>query len=189
MRELHVFESISLDGYYRSASGDMTWAYRGADDPEFAAYVAGNASAGGDSELLMGRATYELMQAYWPTEAALKQAPAVAKKMNDAVKHVASRTLRELGWSGARILDGELIAAVRRLKEGGRGSIVVLGSGSLVAPLAKAGLVDSFQLVVLPIALGAGQTLFAGAGEVGLKLVASRAFANGRVALRYERAA
>jgi hypothetical protein len=59
MRTVRVFESISIDGFFTDASGDMGWAHRGSDDPEFAAFVSGNASSGG--ALLFGRKTYEMM--------------------------------------------------------------------------------------------------------------------------------
>ena len=63
MKKLLVFESISIDGYFVDAHGDMDWAHRGRDDPEFADWVSGNASAGG--ALLFGRKTYQMMEAFW----------------------------------------------------------------------------------------------------------------------------
>jgi dihydrofolate reductase len=66
---------------------------------------------------------------------------------------------------------------------------VILGSGSVVAQLAAAELIDSYQLVVCPVALGAGRTLFDGLPKpASLKLTASRAFANGKVVNTYARA-
>jgi dihydrofolate reductase len=56
MRKLRVFESISIDGYFTAASGDMSWAHAGREDAEFADWVGGNANSGG--ELLFGRKTY-----------------------------------------------------------------------------------------------------------------------------------
>jgi len=65
MRKLRIFESISIDGYFTDAEGDMNWAHAGREDAEFGAWVGGNASSG--SELLFGRKTYEQMVSYWPT--------------------------------------------------------------------------------------------------------------------------
>ncbi|MEO6981132.1 MAG: dihydrofolate reductase, partial [Mucilaginibacter sp.] len=71
MRKLTVFNHISLDGYFVSANGDMSWAHRGSDDPEYQAFVSGNAS--GDSEMLFGRLTYDMMNSFWPTPVAHQQ--------------------------------------------------------------------------------------------------------------------
>jgi dihydrofolate reductase len=184
MRALHVFESISLDGFYRDANGGMQWAHASSDDPEFQNFVAGNAQGGGD--LLFGRVTYEMMRAYWPTEAAKQAMPAVADGMTRATKYVASRTLTELGWQNTRLLDGELIAAVRTLKASPGPTITILGSGNIVAQLAAERLVDRYQLVVVPVILGSGATLFDRVREPQtMRLVDSRAFGNGRVVDTY----
>jgi dihydrofolate reductase len=181
MRKLRVFESISVDGYFTDGTGDMSWAHRGSDDPGFADFIANNASSGG--ELLFGRTTYEMMAAFWPTPVAAQQMPAVAKGMNAARKYVASRTLAEVTWNNTRLLEGDLVTAVRELKAGDGPAIAVLGSGSVAAQLGDAGLVDEYQLVIVPVALGAGRTVFSRRRE--LRLVDQRAFANGRVVVTY----
>ena len=176
-----MFESISVDGYFCDAHGDMSFAHAGADDPEFAAWIGGNASGGG--ELLFGRVTYEMMASFWPTPAAAQQMPVVAKGMNAATKWVASRSLARVDWSGARLLDGDLVTAVRALKAKDGPGIAVLGSGSIAAQLGAAGLVDDYQFVIVPVALGGGRTVFS-AGKT-LTLQHSRTFKNGRVVVTY----
>ena len=89
MRKLRVFESISVDGYFTDARGDMGFAH--GTDPDFAAWVGRNAGGGG--ELLFGRKTYEMMAAFWPTPVAAAQMPEVARGMNAATKYVVSRSL------------------------------------------------------------------------------------------------
>jgi len=180
MRTLRVFESISIDGYFTDADGDIGWAHAGRGDPEFAAWVGGNASGGG--ELLLGRRTYQLMEAYWPTPLAAEQMPVVAKGMNAARKLVATRTIVPT-WANARRLEGDLVEAVRGLKAGDGPGITVLGSGSVVAQLGAAGLVDEYQLVIVPIALGAGRTVFA--ARRPLRLRDHRAFRCGNVVVTY----
>jgi dihydrofolate reductase len=180
MRELRVFESISVDGYFASASGDMGWAHAGPDDEEFASWVGGNASSGG--ALLFGRKTYQMMASFWPTAAAAQQMPEVARGMNAAEKYLASNTLRP-EWHNTRLLEGELVAAVRALKAGEGPSITLLGSGSVAAQLGAAGLVDEYQFVVLPVALGAGRSVFT--RGCALHLREQRAFRSGRVVLTY----
>lgn len=181
MRRLRVFESISIDGYFCDAHGDMQWAHAGGDDPELVAWIGGNASSG--SELLFGRVTYEQMRAWWPTPAAAAAMPVVAKGMNAATKWVASRTRTQLDWSGAQLLDGDLVSAVRALKAKDGPGIAVLGSGSIAAQLGAAGLVDEYQFVIVPVALGGGRTVFS-AGKT-LTLQHSRTFKNGRVVVTY----
>jgi dihydrofolate reductase len=179
--KLRVFESISVDGYFCDASGDMSWAHGGMDDPDFAAFIGGNASGGGT--LLFGRKTYQQMEAFWPTPAAAQQMPVVAKGMNAAKKYVASRTLKSVQWQNAQILAGDLVAAVRALKNGDGPGIAVLGSGEIAQQLGAAGLVDEYQFVIVPVALGAGRTVFS--KRHAMKLRESRSFENGRVVVTY----
>jgi dihydrofolate reductase len=181
MRTLRVFESISIDGYFTDANGDMSWAHRGGDDPEFAAFVSGNAGSGG--ELLFGRKTYEMMLAFWPTPAAAAQMPAVAKGMNAAKKYVASRSLQTATWTNTQVLKGDVVTAVRELKANVGPGIAVLGSGSIAALLGAAGLVDEYQFVIVPVALGGGRSVFTAGRDV--RLVDQRAFKNGNVVVTY----
>ena len=175
-----MFESISVDGYFTDAAGDMTWAHAGRGDPEFVAWVGDNASSGG--ELLFGRKTYQMMEAFWPTPAAAQQMPRVAAGMNAARKYVASRTLTPT-WSNTELLAGELVPAVRELKASEGPGLAVLGSGSVAAQLGEAGLVDLYQFVIIPVALGGGRTVFS--ARHPLRLVEQRVFRNGNVVVTY----
>ena len=184
MRRLSVFNNMSLDGYFTGDGGDFSWAKDGMDDPEFGAFVSGNAS--GEGELIFGRVTYEMMASYWPTPAAEAAMPQVAAGMNRSRKVVFSRRLAKVDWQNTRLMQGELVAEVRKLKlESGPG-MTILGSGSITAQLAPTGLIDEFQYVVNPVVLGAGRTLFEGLQQQSaLKLVRSRTFKNGKVYLCY----
>lgn len=180
MRKLSVFESISVDGYFTDTQGDMSWAHAGREDAEFGAWVGQNASSGG--ELLFGRKTYQMMEAFWPTPAAAQQMPAVAAGMNAAKKYVVSRTIRPT-WNNTHLIEGDLLAAVLKLKAAAGPDITVLGSGSVAAALGEAGLVDVYQLVIVPVALGGGRTVFTKARA--LRLVDQRAFRCGNVVVTY----
>jgi dihydrofolate reductase len=185
MRPLHVFNSVTLDGYFTGENGDLRWAHGNQDDAEFGEFVSGNASGGG--VLLMGRVTYDMMASYWPTPQAIESDPVVARGMNEMEKFVFSRTLDKAAWSNTTILDGDVAAEVRKLKEGSGPGITILGSGSIVAQLAETDLIDQYQFVVVPVFLGKGRTMFEGVGgERKLKLTGSRAFKNGSVVLSYE---
>jgi dihydrofolate reductase len=186
MPKLSVFNSITLDGYFTDARGDMSWAHGGAEDPEWNAFVNGNAS-GGDGTLLFGRVTYEMMASFWPTDEASKAMPAVAEGMNRMPKVVFSRTMEKAAWANTRVVRGDLVAEVKRMKDGSGGGLTILGSGSIVAQLAQARLVDEYQMVMVPVVLGHGRTMFEGLRDTqAMKLARSRAFSNGKVVLWYE---
>ena len=183
MRRLVVFNQVTLDGYIADMHGDMSWAHK--DDAEWTAFAAENASGGG--VLLLGRITYELMASYWPTPAARANAPAVAEGMNRMQKVVFSRTLDKASWQNTTLVKGDIVAAVRKMKSEPGPGMAILGSGSIVSPLTQAGLIDEYQIVVNPVVLGRGKTMFEGLKErVTLKRTKTRGFANGNVLLCYE---
>jgi dihydrofolate reductase len=186
MRKLIAFEQVSLDGYFTDAKGDMSWAHK--QDKEWNEFTSSNAS--GEAALLFGRVTYQQMESFWPTEAAAKMLPAVADAMNRMQKFVFSRTLEKVGWQNTTLLKGDPVVETRKLKKEAGPDLVIMGSGTIVSPLAQAGLVDLFQLAVNPIVLGKGRTLFETVeGRLDLKLLKSRAFGNGNVVLEYGPAA
>jgi dihydrofolate reductase len=188
MRKLVVFNHVSLDGYFVDVNGSMTWAKSGTRDAEWNAFVAENAK--GDSPLLFGRVTYELMASFWPTPMADQHDPVVAERMNKLPKVVFSRTLDKASWSNTRLVKGDMVAETRNLKKEPGEDMVILGSGSIVSQLAQEGLIDAYQVVVNPIILGEGRTMFDGIKEkLNLKLTKTRAFGNGNVFLCYEPAA
>ena len=183
MRRVHAFTSISLDGFFTDATGDMGWAHR--YDEEWRAFSSGNAS--GDGELLFGRKTYEMMASFWPTPQAAQMLPDVAAGMNRMRKYVVSRSLAKADWQNTAVLKGDLASEVQRLKAGTGPDIVILGSGSIVSQLTQARLIDGYQVVVIPVVLGLGRTLFETVrGKVDLKLTKSKTFTNGNVVLWYE---
>lgn len=182
MRKLLVFNSVTIDGYFTDANADMSWAHQ--QDPEWNDFVAGNATSGG--ELLFGRVTYEMMASFWPRPEAARHFPEVAEQMNKLPKVVFSRTLDEATWQNTRLVKGNLASEVRKLKEEAGDHMVIMGSGSIISQLAPENLIDEYQLVVNPIVLGAGRTMFDGLKErLKLKLTSSRTFGNGNVLLCY----
>lgn len=183
MRKLVVFNNVSLDGYFVDMNGDMSWAPK--NDAEWNAFTAENAS--GNGVLVFGRVTYDMMASFWPTPAAMEMMPAVAAGMNSMPKIVFSRTLNEVTWNNTKLVKGDIVAAMRKLKQESGPGMVILGSGSIVVQFAQEGLIDEFQIVVHPLVLGKGRTLFDGVKEkLALKLINSRTFGNGNVLLCYE---
>jgi len=185
MRKLIVFNNVTVDGYFADRHGSMSWAHSDRQDAEWDAFVMGN--AGGAGILLFGRVTYDLMASYWPTPAARRNDPVVAERMNHLAKIVFSRTLETAPWNNTKLVKGDIADEVRRMKTEPGERLTILGSGSIVAQLAPEGLIDEYQIVVNPVVLGAGKTMFDGVpGKLDLTLTKSRQFANGKALLSYE---
>jgi dihydrofolate reductase len=186
--KLGVFNMVSLDGFIADRNGDMSWAHKDPQDAEWNAFTSRNASGGG--VLVFGRVTYDLMVGWWPTPQAAKAMPVVAERMNALEKIVFSRTLEQATWRNTRLIKGDLVAEMRRLKGGPGADMVILGSGSIVGQLAEAGLIDEYRIAVSPVVLGKGKTMFdAVTRKLALRLTGSQTFGNGTVVLSYRPAA
>jgi dihydrofolate reductase len=172
--------NISVDGYVEAPGHDLSWSHA-----DFEAF-----SAEGSREvdtILLGRKTYELMKAFWPTPQAAQAAPEVATFMNEQHKVVASHTAFEPGWQNVTVIHGDVAAAVRQLKAQPGGDIIILGSNNLCVTLLQEGLIDELQIVVNPVALGAGVSLLAGLTKrVELRLAATRQFRSGAIMLVFK---
>jgi dihydrofolate reductase len=185
MRRLTVFNNVTLDGYFSDLNGDISWAHKDQHDIEWKAFVEDNANPGGP--LLFGRVTYDLMASFWPTPLAAEYDPVVAESMNNLPKVVFSRTLNQASWNNTTLVKGNLAAEVRKMKQESGKDMVILGSGSIVTQLTREALIDEYQVVVNPVVLGQGRTMFAGLEKrLNLKLTKSRIFSNGNVLLCYE---
>ena len=184
MQKLVSFIQLSLDGYLADANGGISWA-KAIQDAECQAFVEQNAS--GEGLLLFGRITYEMMASYWPSPLAQKNDPVVAVSMNSRPKIVFSKTLARALWSNTRLVKGDLAAEIRKLKkEDGKG-MAILGSGNIVSQLAEERLIDEFQIVLNPVALGNGRSIFAGIRKnLTLLPTITRTFRNGSVLLCYQ---
>ncbi|HET9724758.1 MAG TPA: dihydrofolate reductase family protein [Actinomycetota bacterium] len=191
MRKLVLIEFLSLDGVMQ-APGDPNedteggfrhggWQIPFMDDVFMAA--AGEGMAETDAHLF-GRKTYQIMAAYWPT------APAddpFAQHLNSIEKYVASRTLERVEWRNTTLIEGDVVQAVRDLKERPGKNIAVLGSGDLAQTLMANDLVDVYSLSVVPIVLGSGKRLFRDSDRVRrLRLVDSKPTTTGGLMLTYE---
>jgi dihydrofolate reductase len=134
-------------------------------------------------DLLLGRRTYDIFAAFWPT------APEEAggKPLNDATKYVASRGRPTLEWSRSVLIEGDVAEGVAALKQEVGPELQVHGSGNLVQTLLRHQLVDEFRLWVFPLVLGSGKRLFAeGTVPAGLRLVDSTVSTTGVMIGTYE---
>jgi dihydrofolate reductase len=135
---------------------------------------------------LLGRRTYEMMFPYWSQLIVTdpEQAGVTGQQLNTLPKHVVSRTLRSPGWANASVLDGDVVAAVRALKDRPGGELQVHGSAQLVQTLNRHNLVDEYRLLVFPVVLGSGKRLFGdGTVPTAFQTVQNRTTSTGAVAL------
>lgn len=190
MRKLIASTFTSLDGVMQAPGGP-------AEDPSgnftlggwlYAFMDAGmDISAAGfdgkDRELVLGRKTYEIFEAYWPYQPVDDP---IARTLNAAKKHVASRTLKSLQWNNSSLLGGDVVSAVTALKAQPGHDLQIIGSGNLIQTLHAASLIDEYNMWVFPVVLGHGKRLFEnGARPCALRLVATKVSTTGVVMSAY----
>jgi len=181
MRTMASFIFISLDGFYEGPNGELDWPNVDQEFNDFAVRQLDEADTLG-----FGRSTYEHMAAYWPTEQAMVNDPAITSRMNDKEKLVFSRTLTDPTWSGTTAVSGEAVDRVRELKAAPGKEILVIGSAHLTADLVQAGVLEELRIMIFPIVLGQGRSLFENlTSRVSLDLLRVRQFDSGNVLLTY----
>lgn len=180
MRPLRYSINVTLDGCVDHREGIV--------DEELHRHAAENIAQA--DALLLGRVTYEMMEAAWrpPTRTGVKPdwMEPFARTIDAAKKYVVSSTLDRVDWNAELVRGDHLGNAVQQLKrESGRGLFV--GGVKLPLALAELGLIDEYEFVVHPRLAGHGPTLFAGLSKrIDLKLVSRLEFGSGAVAMRYE---
>lgn len=183
MRKLSVFNFVSLNGFFAGANGDISWHKNQPNDDEKDKF--GKDGVGAANLLIFGRKTYEMMASFWPTMG-LQVDPVMAEGMNKSAKIVFSKTLDKAEWNNTQLIKGDMIEAIKKLKAEEGKDMTILGSGSIITQLAEAGLIDEFQFMVDPIALGTGTPIFNGVKhDLDLKLVNHKIFKSGVLVLTY----
>ncbi|HPS92182.1 MAG TPA: dihydrofolate reductase family protein [Methanothrix sp.] len=187
MRRIVAFNNVTIDGFFAGPHGEIDW-FKVDRDPEYDEFSRDQSKTG--DAMILGRTTYQMMESYWPTPEAMKSNPDMAEVMNGIQKIVFSRTLRAVdersNWRNVRLLHEIRAEEILKLKEQKGKNIAILGSGSIVRQLTNLGLIDEYQLLVHPVILGAGKSLFAGVETKSLRLIKTRAFKNGIVWLCYQ---
>ena len=190
MRKLIVSAFLTLDGVVQAPGGPAEddsggFAYGGWSvnywDEQMGEVLG--AAMGVPFDLVLGRKTYDIFAAHWPHASDDDG----AKPLNDATKHVASRSALDLTWKNSVQIEGDAAAGIAALKGGDGPELQVHGSGNLIQTLLRHDLVDEYRLWVFPVVIGAGKRLFAdGAVPSGLKLVDSQVSTTGVVMATYE---
>jgi dihydrofolate reductase len=182
MRTLSAFNFITLNGFISGINDDINWHKHGEEENQYA-----SESLKSGNVLLFGRRTYEMMAGYWPTPKAMQNDPSVAGGMNNAEKIVFSKTLKTAGWKNTKIIAGNIVEEVRKLKQMAGNNMTLLGSGSIVTLFAGHGLIDEFEIMIDPIAIGSGISIFKGIKQpLDLRLTNVRTFKSGVVLLSYK---
>ena len=189
MRKITVFNHVTVDGFFAGPHGEIDWFKVIKKDDEWDKYTHQQSAKSGNT-LIFGHTTYEMMKSYWPTSDAINNDPDMARIVNNSPKIVFSKTLKnvkeEPNWKNIRLFHEIKLEEILKLKEEAGEDFTILGSGSIVQQFANFGLIDEYNLVVVPVVLGAGKPLFKDVKKMNLKLLEARAFNNGVVILRYD---
>jgi dihydrofolate reductase len=181
-RTLFSFMATTLDGYYEGPNGEFDWPNVDDEFNEFAIRQLNDIDT-----LLFGRNTYEGMASYWPTPAAIEGDPLIAGRMNEATKVVFSKSLTKADWQNTTLVKRDPVAAVADMKQQPGKDLALFGSPALTVSLMKGGLVDQLRVMVMPILLGGGKSLFRSlTGRVPVTLKHTTVFSSGNVLLAYE---
>lgn len=190
MRNIIVQEFITLDGVMQAPGGPDEDTESGFTWGGWTAPYFNEADAQGNemmakwlksTDLLLGRKTFDIFAAYWPSH------EHIWPGVNDVTKYCVSTTLDKSDWNNSKFLKN--VDDIKKLKEGEGSDLQVIGSGNLVQTLLKHDLVDELRLMTFPITLGTGKRLF-GTGTIpaAFELMESLITSNGVIFASYKRA-
>jgi dihydrofolate reductase len=191
MRKIVVLVMVSLDGVMQAPGGPEEdtsggFAYGGwsmpYSDESFGKIIDKELSVPFD--LLLGKKTYEIWAAYWP-----KQTGSIADPFNYAKKYVVSDEPIDLTWKESILIQDDVVAKLKALKQEDGPMLQVWGSSKLIQTLLKNDLVDELNLRIFPVTLGLGKRLFAeGTIPAAFELIDSQALPSGVILANYKRA-
>jgi len=192
MRKIVVLSFISLDGVMQAPGGPEEdtsggfkfggWTFPYFD--EFSGNLMGE-QMNMPFDLLLGRKTYDIFAAYWPKQDASVQPTG---PFNNATKYVVSRGSPQLTWEKSVLVDGDVAAKIKALKQQDGPMLQVHGSGNMIQTLLKNDLVDELWLKIFPVTLGSGKKLFAeGTRPAAFKLIESKTTPLGVIFANYQR--
>lgn len=183
MRKIVMMNRVSVDGFYAGPNGEIDWFIH---DPEVD--KAAHQMMHPDS-VLFGRVTYQMFASQWPQVAQNPNASqgerVIANELDRMTKIVFSKTLKDVNWVNSRLVQGDLIEEVQKLKQGQGADFTIFGSGTLVQQLGAAGLIDEYLVILTPVVLGKGKPFFKDVNQRNLRLLETREFKSGNVVLHY----
>lgn len=181
MRKVILGMNMSLDGYVAGPNNEKEWMFSHFTPPQFELITEILREA---DTIILGRINYLEQAAAWP-----KETSEMATLLNSHRKIVFSNTLKELEWSNSQLASADVGEEVRRLKEQPGKHIIATGGARFVQSLLRTGLVDEIRLTVHPVIVGGGLALFSDLIQpLNLKLIETRTFDSGSIALFYQAA-
>jgi len=179
-----MFNRVSMDGFFAGPNGEShEWFIN-----DYKVDEAAHEMMEPDT-VLFGRVTYQIFENHWPREEvnpkASKEAKATAQELRDMKKIVFSKTLQKVNWENTKLINGDLLEEVKKLKQGNGHDMVIFGSGTIVQQLTDSGLIDEYVFVMTPVILGKGKSLFKQVDKLNLKLLETKDFESGNVILHY----
>ena len=187
MGKIVVSENVTLDGVVQDPTGEEGFRHGGwfvqvASNDREAFYNAALDDALGAEALLLGRRSYEILAARWPSRTG-----ELAERLNNMPKYVVSSTLEDPHWNNSTVMKSDAVHDVSKLKERLTGEILVPASFQLVNTLIENDLVDELRLLVYPFVLGSGERLFGNTSDKhSMRLTDARIVGDGLAYLTYE---
>lgn len=181
--KVFAFLFCSLDGYHEGTAGELDWSLNDAEFHDWNLRQSDEIGA-----LLLGRRTFEHFAQFWTSDLAAAQMPQITSFMNAIPKTVVTRSGTVPPWTGTTIVDGsDLSVEVSHLQAATTGDVAVFGSSGLTVSLLEQRLIDELRILVHPVLLGRGKSLYAGLYEhIELTAGPTTVFRSGNVLLRYE---
>jgi dihydrofolate reductase len=182
MSKLIAFNFITLNGFYKGNNEDISWHRHGEEESKYSEDMLKM-----DNILLLGRKTYDQMASFWPTSTARDMMPTVAAGMNNAEKIVFSRNPNlPISWENTKLISENIVEKIKALKSSSKKDMAILGSGSIINLFTVNRLIDEYQIMIDPVALGSGTQLLYGIDQtLNLKLTQHRVFKSGVILLYY----
>lgn len=182
MRRLILFNFVTLDGFFEGPKGQIDWHQVDGEFNDFSIEQLNQLDL-----IILGRKTYQLMESYWTSKEANSNDPIIAGFMNSKPKIVISTTLKSAAWNNTVLLKDNIAEEIAKLKNQPGKDIFIFGSALLADSFTNLGLIDEYRIMINPVVLGSGSTLFKPSNKkLGLSLIKTKIFDSGNVLLYYQ---
>lgn len=180
-----MFNFVTVDGYFAGTDGNIDW--HPVDD-EFNSFAVDFISQ--CDTVLFGRTTYDLFAGFWPTAAndtsLTPEDHSIASSLNKMRKIVVTHNELNSDWEPSEVWPDLSTEKIKELKQQNGKNIVIYGSGTVVKQLTDLGLIDEYQIIIAPVILGGGKSLFEGNSQKQLRLTGTKVFNSGNVLSVYK---
>lgn len=182
MRRIISQMMVTLDGYYSGPNGEINWHVVDEEHQLFSSQFLKSIDT-----ILFGRTTYEMMENYWASDLGKVADPIVSNYMNSLNKIVISTALNTVNWNNTVLIKKNIKEEINKLKQASGKDIAILGSPTLATKLANEDLIDEYWIIVNPILLGKGKSIFHNiADKKEFHLIESKTFKSGNILHRYK---